>query len=544
MLSKKINIAVAAIVFLGFNTQAQLTIQSGATFTMQAGSQVSVQGSVDNAGVIANEGSLKVQGNYINSGTYSATAGILEMNGTGNSNVNAGTSAIANLVINKTNTTDIVKLIASAVVNSSLTLTNGVFTTDPITNPSFNLSSPVSALYTFAAGKEIVGTVKRTSWTAGTARIFNNENMQVTTNGGTAPTELSVTMIPLSAGGNPTQNEREVKRNFGFAQTGGSGFTTDVRFPYTATEINTNIENNLVPWTLVGAEWNARLTPVSRDLVNDYVSTTGITATALIQEWKLADPNYTMNVQANLRGSWNGASMNSTLNTILPLSQPYNDAAFGNYNGGEGVPIGFFASHTNIVDWILIDFRKPVTGLAADANSASAIARKACFLLTTGSIVEIDGITPIILTLNKQGSGFSVIRHRNHLGVMSPSKPLDAVGNFTNDFRVLANNYTNGLLTSPPAQLLAGGSYGLWAGNANKDGTVNAGDVGLVKSNANLTLTGYVFGDVNMDQTVNSGDVGLTKISANSTAQTGSLRSNPTKLNIPIIEPKSHIPVN
>jgi hypothetical protein len=542
MITKKINIAWA-ILFLGFTSQAQLTIQSGATFTMQTGSQVTVQGSVDNAGSLANEGTLKVQGNYSSTGTYSATAGILEMYGTGNSNMNAGSSPIANLIINKTNETDVVKLTASAVVTNTLTHTNGVFTTDPLTNPSFNLSAPVNATFTFATGKEILGTVKRTSWTAGTARVFNNANMQVATNGGTTPTDLSVTMIPLSAGGDPSQSEREVKRKFNFNQTGGSGFTADVRFPYTATELNTNLESNLVPWSLVVAEWNARLSPLTRDVVNDYVSTTGITATALAQEWKLADPNYTMNIQASLRGSWNGTSMNTALNTILPLSQPYNDVAFGNYNGGESVAAGFFTSHPNIVDWVLIDFRKPISGLAADANSASAIARKAGFILNSGSIVELDGITPMILTLNKQGQGFATVRHRNHLGVMSPSKPLDAVGNFSNDFRVLANNYTNGLLTSPPAQLLAGGSYGLWAGNANKDGTVNAGDVALVKSNANITLTGYVFGDVNMDQTVNAGDVGITKISANSTAQTGSSRANSNRT-VSVTEPQSHLPIN
>ena len=543
MLSKKINVAIAAIVFFGFNTQAQLTIQSGATFTMQTGSQVSVQGSIDNAGVIANEGSLKVQGNYINTGTYSATAGILEMNGTGNSNINAGTSAIANLIINKTNTTDIVKLIASAVVNSSLTLTNGVFTTDPITNPSFNLSSPVSALYTFAAGKEIVGTVKRTSWTAGTARIFNNENMQVTTNGGTAPTELSVTMIPLSAGGDPSQNEREVKRNFGFAQTGGSGFTADVRFPYTATEINTNIENNLVPWTLVGAEWNARLTPVSQDLVNDYVSTAGITATALIQEWKLADPNYTMNITANLRGPWNGVSaMNTSLRTagIIPLSQQYTGIPF-NYTGTETVA----AIPANVVDWVLIEHRKPSSGFPADALAATITGRKAGFLLNSGAVVETDGVTAISIPITKQGTAFITIRHRNHLGVLSNAIASNVTGTFSNDYTILANNFKPVGATSDPVVLLAGvdGKYGLWAGDASKNGIVNGGDIITIKNAIAILASGYQFTDVNLNSAINGGDIITTKTtvsllgSGSGTNARSSIAANPTlkivKTNIP-----------
>jgi hypothetical protein len=78
-------------------------------------------------------------------------------------------------------------------------------------------------------------------------------------------------------------------------------------------------------------------------------------------------------------------------------------------------------------------------------------------------------------------------------------------------------------------------------GNANKDQTVNASDIGLVKSNSNVALTGYVFGDVNMDGTVNAGDIGLTKISANGAGQSHSSRNGTLRSNK---EPKNHIPSN
>ena len=84
-------------------------------------------------------------------------------------------------------------------------------------------------------------------------------------------------MIPQSGGGDPTQNERELKRKFLFAQADGSGFTADISFPYATTELNTNVEANVVPWELVSSEWNARLTPVTHDVVNHFVSTTGNT---------------------------------------------------------------------------------------------------------------------------------------------------------------------------------------------------------------------------------------------------------------------------
>ena len=67
-----------------------------------------------------------------------------------------------------------------------------------------------------------------------------------------------------------------------------------------------------MPWELISSEWNARLTPVTRDVVNHYVTTTGIPAADLALEWKLADPKYTFNVTAYLRGAWNGTTMNTS----------------------------------------------------------------------------------------------------------------------------------------------------------------------------------------------------------------------------------------
>lgn len=555
MLLKKINFVLAALVLTGLGSQAQLTIQSGATFTMQAGAQVTVQGNVDNAGSISNDGVLKVQGNYINTGAYTGftTSGILEMFGSGNSDLNAGGSSIANMVINKTAATDIVKLIATTLVNNSFTLTNGIFTTDPITNPSFSITSPVSAVYSFATGKEIFGSVKRTGITAGVAHIFNQPNMLVTINGGVTPTELTVTMIPQSAGGDPTQTEREVKRKYSFAQTGGSAFTADVRYPYISTELNTNTEANLVPWKLASAEWNARLTPVTRDAVNDYVNTTGVTAAELVQEWKLADPNYTMNLSAYIKGAWNNPAglMRVIINAngLLPLSQPYTGSPFL-YAGTESVTA---IPNLNIVDWVLLELRKPTTGLPADALSSTVIGRKAAFLLNNGSVVDLDGSTPAQLIITKQGSGnFIVVRHRNHLSAMSNTKASNVTGDFTNDFSLIANVYEKPGATSQAISLLAASApgntkYGLWPGDVNNSGSVTASDVtpinvaiaGTAAVNSNV----YNVRDANLDRNITAADVSVTNTSVAGFAQTSSsLRASGTNTKPKTSVVTSHVP--
>ncbi|MEO7044671.1 MAG: hypothetical protein ABI091_05140, partial [Ferruginibacter sp.] len=434
-ITKTIFLQIASLLF-AIVSNGQL-YNSGATIKIQPGAYVFVGGDVVNnsAGIISNDGKLEVQGSFTNSATYnSATADdSLLLTGGGNVTLNGGTSTINYLTINKTDNTNNVTLGGTTLLGVKLDYNSGNFTTDPITNPSYVFSAPVSAVFNFTAGQEIAGNVKRTSWVNGTSVMFNQTNMLVKTNTGTAPTDFTVTMIPQNAGGDPTQAEREVKRKFQFSNTGGTGFTADISFPYLTSELNTNVESNLVPWDLLAAEWNGRLTPITRNAVGHFVSTTGITTADLVNEWKLADSKYTFNATAFLRGAWNGISaMNTTLNSdgIIPGDQPYNTTPF-NYAGTESVGS---IPNANVVDWVLVELRKPSSGLAQDATSSTIIGRKAGFLLNNGNVVDLDGVTPISFDINKQGASFIVVRHRNHLGVISNQIPSNSNGTFSNDF--------------------------------------------------------------------------------------------------------------
>ena len=519
------------------SVNAQL-YNNGATITVQNGAYIMAMGDVKNAsGTITNDGKIEVQGNFINSGTYTSTLNedSLLMTGAGVDTLSAGGATINYLTVNKTAITDVVRLGSSVLVNAKLDYLSGLLTTDPLLNPSFTITSPVAAVYNFSAGREIIGSVKRTGWANGTARVFNQPNMLVTTNSGTAPTDLTVTMIPQSASGDPTDNERELKRKFQFAQTGGTGFTADVRFPYLASELNTNTEANLVSWGRFSGEWNGKLTTSTRDVAQDWVATTAIPQTDLINEWKLADPRYTFNVTANLRGPWNGVSaMNTSLNTagIIPLNQPYNITPF-NYTGAETVPS---IPNSNIVDWVLVEHRKPSTNLPADALSSTITGRKAAFLLNTGVVVELDGVTPIAFDITKQGPAFITVRHRNHLGVMSNVIASNAVGTFSNDYTVLANSYVAPGSPSGALTLLAGagGKYGLWACDANKSGNLAASDVTAIKAAVASSASGYILTDVNLSANIAATDVTLAKlmISNSGTGSTPSKTASP-KTNIP-----------
>jgi len=539
---------------------AQLKVTSGATITITGGAVVFCGGDVTNdaGGTITNNGKLEVQGNFANAGTYNTTTSDDSLILSGNTNVtlNGGSSVLTNLWINKSAAGNEVKLAGTTLLGGKLDYDQGNFTTDPITNPSFTFSAPITATFDFAAGKEIVGRVRRTGWN-GTSTMFNQPNMLVATNGGTPPTDYTVIMIPQSAGGDPTGAEREVKRKFNFATTGGTGFTSDIRYPYLDGELNTNTEANLVPWQNATSVWNGRLTPVARDGATNYVSTTGLTTAEIANEWKLADPKYTFSGTVYMRGAWNNAGgvMRTNLNSggVLEsnaLSHPYSGTPY-NYTGTESVSAGFFAANPNIVDWVLLELRRPDNGLPASADASSIVGRKAVFLLNNGQLVDVDGVSSPSFDITKQGNAFMVIRHRNHLSIMSTSLPSNATGSFSNNFSVFANVYKNPSATSEAVTVLfnslpGSGLYGMWPGDVNRSGSVTTADVSPI----NIAIVGpssgntnvYNVRDVNLDRNVTTADVSNANFSIANFANSSTFRMmNPGYSNLPKVI-KSHVP--
>ena len=125
-------------------------------------------------------------------------------------------------------------------------------------------------------------------------------------------------------------------------------------------------------------------------------------------------------VKVFLQGPYSSESMSTTLNSGGYLqsgtaSQPYKGVPW-NYNGGESVSsdINFFKNHPSIVDWVLVQLR---TSTAA----VSTVATRAAFLKSDGTIVDMDGTSPVDFWGIPDGSYYIVIKHRNHLSVMSAS---------------------------------------------------------------------------------------------------------------------------
>lgn len=189
----------------------------------------------------------------------------------------------------------------------------------------------------------------------------------------------------------------------------------------------------------------------------------------------------------------NGDSMKTTLrvNNYIPLTSPYPQDP----RTLSSIPFG-------IVDWVLVELRSQLNG--------GTIGYKSALLKSDGKIVGDDGVTEEIVVDVPPGNYYVVIRHRNHLSVMSKN-PIALNDNSSApslyDFTSSSNNYygTGGVKELKP------GVWGMWAGDVNGDGVIKYNlannDRALILqriggSDINAAVSGYYPEDLNLDGTV------------------------------------------
>ena len=202
-----------------------------------------------------------------------------------------------------------------------------------------------------------------------------------------------------------------------------------------------------------------------------------------------------LEVKAFLEGPFGGTDMAQELTGSIPTNQPYNIAPW-NYEGTESVD----SIPENVVDWVLIELRD--TTEAALATPETIIARQAAFILNDGKIVDMAGtdVLPYVSTAITNNL-FVVIRHRNHLPIMSKKPVTETNGIYTYDF----TTPTGQAFGNVAQQDLGNDIYGMFGGDANADNTVN--DLDKTASWSNETgLSGYLSSDLNLDGQSNNID--------------------------------------
>ncbi len=226
-----------------------------------------------------------------------------------------------------------------------------------------------------------------------------------------------------------------------------------------------------------------------------------------------------------LQGAMQGTTMRDDLRKgfsgtgrVIPVVQPYNVPAFGNYAGNDSVPqaniITRFADlgNNSVVDWVLLEFRDK-------ANPTTIISKKAYLVQRDGDIID-PATGSDTLYIGQAGISldnyYVSVRHRNHLGVMLANTidftaPFGALVDFTDISKDL---YNSTVLYNGKEAAQIGGKWALWAGDANSNGNVKMSLIGndqvfisnsLMNHPANathdplFTVNGYFNADINMN---------------------------------------------
>ncbi|MBL0101129.1 MAG: hypothetical protein IPP49_14740 [Saprospiraceae bacterium] len=100
--------------------------------------------------------------------------------------------------------------------------------------------------------------------------------------------------------------------------------------------------------------------------------------------------------------------MTTTLrtNNLIPFASPYSAAPF------NAPAVTATSIPANATDWILVEVRDA-------SNPATIISQTSGFILSDGTIVNIDGQS--LRLKNTVASGHIALKHRNHLGIRTAS---------------------------------------------------------------------------------------------------------------------------
>jgi hypothetical protein len=190
--------------------------------------------------------------------------------------------------------------------------------------------------------------------------------------------------------------------------------------------------------------------------------------------------------------------MNTLVTDSLPHDQPYNTTPW-NYQGSEHKT----QMAANIVDWILIEIRD-----SSDVNNV--LEYQAGFLLDDGNVVDTSMTNGITLKNITPGYYYVVVRHLNHLPVMT-ANPVMLPNAVTIDFSDTTNTALYGTAKGSSIELEPG-IFGMIGGDVNADGTLKysgpGNDRGLIlqkivnesgSTSITTTLTGYFEEDLNLN---------------------------------------------
>ena len=185
-----------------------------------------------------------------------------------------------------------------------------------------------------------------------------------------------------------------------------------------------------------------------------------------------------------LEGAYNAEThcMNTTLYNSIPLTSPYPDE------------ISVASIPDNVVDWVFVELRSYLTGSALDSKSM--------FLKSDGHICDPYYDHPGFANIGC-GSYYVVIRHRNHLAIISENacQFKDEGTAAQIDLTTAANIYGTGGIKELEPEV-----FGMYCGDINDDCEITTMDYTKWYNSYFQGSSGYNSSDVNLDGEVTTMD--------------------------------------
>jgi hypothetical protein len=450
---RKIIIFATFICIYTINAKAQLVIDN-ATFFIQAGATVTVQGDVTS--------NVDIQG-----------PGKILLKGSSNQNINMNGFTIPNLEMDNTaNAT----LLGNARIGSSMLFTNG-----KILHGNFNMRiADVATITGGGAGNFFE--------TAGTGQLMKEVSSNLTNY--VMPVGIGANYYPASI----TTSGTYVSAVVGVQGKNGADPNKHIRstdylnlyWPITRTGVTGTVN--------ASGNYNTNFTGVETDMRGIFWNGTNWVLAGGAMDYALDNASaaittngnlYAMNrfllskMKVMLQGAFNGTDMTDNLRTpsnLIPLTDPYRSAPYitnfthVNNTVTEVAAASVFNNAAltadNIVDWVYLELRDNSIG----NPGATVVQTRAALVQRDGDIVDIDGISPVYFkNLDAAATYTLAVRHRNHLGIATdPVANLqslsEATPGATTDFSTMVDAQIFG---TSAAFTTSGGKTLLWGGNCS-----------------------------------------------------------------------------
>lgn len=487
-----------------YNDGAMLKIDAGATLLVEGGIQNTASGTIDN------DGTLEVQGNFVNAGTWeNSQANTLKFTGAPATSVTPGSAIFHNVVVQKDAGVN-VTLLGNMTVNNNLDF--NATGANRVLLGNFNLVLGNTATATGADADEYVATngtgFMQKNVNANGAFTFpvgdiTNYSPLASTYSGSAYAAANVkTKVNDAVHPNiPGDAESHVSRYWDIESAGITGYSNALVGTYVDGDI-VGTENLIKGASYSGTTWSyadAANVPASNTISG--------TVTQAVADYTGSNFYGTPNLIVFLRGGYlatnNGAgNMNTTLTSNATieaqmLTSPYVDA-----------PASVTDVPTGVVDWIKLELRDP-------ASPSTVLGRASVFLKNDGTVVGLDGVSPPRIENGLPTSIVGVV-HRNHLSIRTPNIGINVTGNPTPyNFSTSLAMAFDGPATNDAMVQMTSGKWVMWAGNANSNANVRYGGpandhdylLGTILGGSTSTILTNVYsvGDLNLNGVVRYG---------------------------------------